>query len=154
MTHVGFLLRVEWNHQYTEPPNGWPRLLAEMYVPKEDYNALHGKMPESIASFPRPLGCGYSLHVQAIHTPIKSRSKEMLMATRQKLLAKRMTRKYPLFAAAFAAQEVARKPAYYIEGIGACQTEREALLAREKAEFEQYTARPNQLVVYASPYSP
>jgi hypothetical protein len=154
MATVGMVFRIEWNNHYTEPPNGWPRLLAEIYFPKEDYNILQGKIPEQIASIPHPLGSGYSIHIQAINTPLKPRSKETLVMTRKKILKERMTRKYPLFAESFIAQAIAHNPKYYIEGLGACQAKREALLIWEKMEFEKYTSRPLQLVIYASPFSP
>jgi hypothetical protein len=141
---TGRLYRVEWANPYTVPPDGAPRILAEIFVP-----GWTGSAPAEIENFPRSLGGGYSLTSRHVSPPPRSLPQASLANVRQKRLARRMNRKAPMFAEQFITDELRRKPAYYA-GITDPDIEqrRNARIDEERTEWQGYWSRPNQLVVY------
>jgi hypothetical protein len=108
---LGFLWRVCWLNPYTQPPEGMPRVLAEEFVPCRPGQGA-GKPPASLlALIPQP-GTGYSLSVSAVTPPPKGLSGARLAKVRRERLERRM-RRYPLFAAQFTREALARNPDYY-----------------------------------------
>lgn len=144
---IGMLFRVEWNNPYTEPPDGAPRVLAEIFVP----GAIDGKSPPEIRAIPVTPGGGYSLSIRAIPPQPRQLPVETLARVRRKRLERRTRAKAPLFAGEFIADELARKPDYYA-GITdpGIEARKQAALEHERAERERLLALPNILVVYGA----
>ena len=146
MSHVlGHIYRVEWSNPYTEPPAGQPRILAEIYVP-EPRDVL---MPPEIEAMHR-IGSGYSITIRSLVQPPVERSPEAKAATRQKLLRNRMEAKYPLLADDMIAQDIARKPDYYLDGTSDRDAAKAARIAAELEEIAYLTANANRLIVYGT----
>jgi len=117
MTHVGYKYSVEWHSPYTQPPDGQPRVMVEMFESIEQRKARmdNGEMstPEVINALHR-IGDGYCIVSQAVCMPIKQMNKDSLAIIRQKRIKRRIQKKYPLFAEEFIQQEIAKKPDYYL----------------------------------------
>ena len=150
MPHVGFICRVAFmypnNPGYPPPPPGMPHILAELYLPKEEFWALRGRLPTAISQLPRPLHYNYSSG--AINTPIQPWTKERKIENRQNRLKDRVNRKYPMFAEQFITDAIAKKPEYFLEGVGDREAEREQLLENERREFKRFTANSGYLFIY------
>lgn len=144
---AGRLFRVEWNNPYTEPPDGAPRILAEIFLP----DAVDGKPPPEIRAIPVTPGGGYSLSIRAISPPSRQLPVQTLARVRRKRLERRVRAKTPLFADEFIAGELARKPDYYA-GITdpGIEARKQAALEHERAEREVLLGRPNTLIVYGA----
>lgn len=144
---TGMLFRIEWANPYTEPPDGAPRILAEIYLP----GATSGKPPPEILTFPFTPGGGYSLSIRAIHSLPRQLPAQSLARVRRKRLEQRVRAKTPLFADEFIAEEIAKKPDYY-NGITAPSIEarRQAVLEYEQTEYERLSASPGVLIVYGA----
>jgi hypothetical protein len=145
MSSVGFIWRIEWGNPYTDPPNGLPRILAEIYVTKS-YDGEGAREPASLKPIMPPLGCGFCVSVRAINKPLKPISKEAKVSLRKKKLKKRMEKKYPLFADQFAAEVMQLKRDYYSGNDD--DQHRDAVLHSAAVEFEKLTSNPNHLFVY------
>lgn len=117
MAHVGYKYSVEWHSPYTQPPDGQPRVIAEMFESieqrKERMDKGETSTPETINELHR-IGDGYCVVSQAVSTPIKQMNKDSLAIVRQKRLKRRIQNKYPMFAGEFIQQEIANKPDYYL----------------------------------------
>jgi hypothetical protein len=144
---TGRLYTIEWSNPYSQPPNGAPRVLAEMFVPNEPGKPT--QTPAEIETFPRSLGGGYSLTSRHVSPPPRELSKDTLARVRRKRLARRVNAKVPLFAEHFTEVELNRKPDYY-DGITdpGIEQRRKARIEEEHAEWQEFWSRPNQLVVY------
>lgn len=144
---TGRLFRVEWNNPYTEPPDGAPRILAEMFVPHEA--GAGSQTPAEIEAFPYSLGGGYGVRSSHVSPPPGQLSKESLATVRQKRIARRVNAKVPMFSEHFIQEEIARKPDYY-QGVTDPDIEgrRLARIQKESADYKDYFSRPNQLVVF------
>ena len=59
-----------------------------------------------------------------------------------------MRQRYPLFAEQFAAEKVAARPGYYLEGVADGDAERERILAAEREYYECMSANAGRLFVY------
>lgn len=116
MTHVGFHYQIRWNNPYTEPPEGKPLVIAEMFETieqrKQRVNGGDGYFPERLSAMCE-LGSGYGCHITAITTPHKKLPKVTLAEVRKKRIKRRMQAKYPMLADIFVAEEIERKPEYY-----------------------------------------
>ena len=144
---TGRLYRIEWANPYTQPPDGAPRVLAEMFVPHTP--GSQNWTPAEIEAFPHSLGGGYSVFSRHVSPPPRELPIESLAKVRRKRLARRVNAKVPLFAEHFTQVELNRKPDYY-DGITNPEIEqrREARIEEEHAEWQEFWSRPNQLVVY------
>ena len=106
---LGFLHRLEWSNEYTNPPNG-VRVMKEIFIPIED---------ESCRQTPREIeetmviGSGYCHTIRAITAFPREMSRETLANVRRKRLRRRVEEKYPLFAEQFIEEELRRKADYY-----------------------------------------
>jgi hypothetical protein len=141
---TGRLYRLEWSSPYTSPPDGAPRVLAEIFILGNPTQP-----PAELMAVPHSLGGGYSLTSRHISPPSKQLPPETLARVRQQRLARRVNAKTPMFAEQFIAAEWARKPEYYA-GITDPDIEerKQAALQREKEEWFALCSRPNRLVVY------
>ena len=85
MSHVGFACQLAFmypNSQgYPAPPPGMPYILAELYLPKEEFWTLQGRIPPALFQFPRPPH--YSYCSRAINTPVQPWTTERKIACRQ-----------------------------------------------------------------------
>ena len=133
MNVVGFVWRIEWSNPYTQPPDGGLRVLAEVFIP----NGVRNRCPPEIES-QHVLGSGYAVCCRAVVKPIKRRTPEQLALTRQARLRNRMTKQWPLLAEVFIAEELAKRPDYYLEGKSSREDEREAVLAEQQKEYDRY----------------
>ena len=110
---LGFLHKLEWSSPYTNPPEGRPRVLVEVFIPAHIEGCR--QCPREIEEVWKP-GDGYSHSIRAITEFPKEMSQGVLRSIRQKRLARRMEEKFPLFANQFIEEEMVRKKDYY-EGI-------------------------------------
>lgn len=136
-----FVLRIEWHNPYTSPPDGAPRVLAEMVVERPH------PTPSELLAHVRP---GYWPSSRYLRPPQRVTPPEKLAARRQKALHKKMSERYPLFAEQFAAEKLDAKPGYYLDGRGQWDEERAAILAEEAAYYAEASGRIGVLVVFAS----
>lgn len=143
----GFVYQVAFNNPYREPPDGLPRVLAEMFVLRSERGA-GSWVPAEIAAFPAPYG--FSIHITHVGPPTRSQPPERRAKIRQQRLAARNERKAPLFAETFTAEEIARKPGYYVEGVSEADAAYEAAVARERAVYERLLREHGKLVVYGA----
>lgn len=134
--------RVEWSNPYTSPPDGRPRVPAEMVVPWEDGGDK--SVPPALAEI--AAGRGWSLTWQFLSPPARRVPQEVKAVRRQKAVAKRMEARYPLFAGVFTEEKIAAKPAYYLDGKSDYDEEAAALLAAEAAYYEEALGRVGVLV--------
>jgi hypothetical protein len=141
---TGRLFRIEWGNPYCDPPQGAPRILAEIFVPGHPT-----RTPPELLAVPVSLGGGYSLTSRHIAPPARSLPQESLASLRRKRLVRRINARAPLFAEAFIEQELAGKPDYYDgQTDPGLETRRKAVLDREQAERDELWSRPNQLIIY------
>jgi len=145
--NTGWLFRIEWANPYTNPPEGAPCILAEIFAP----DALNGSPPPELLSIPITPGGGYSISIRAIWPPPRQLSVEMLARVRRKRLDRRARAKMPLFADEFIRQEMAKKPDYYA-GVTdpSIEARRQSTQEQEQAERERLWAQPNILLVYGA----
>jgi hypothetical protein len=59
---VGRLFSIEWGNPYTHPPDGAPRVLAEIFVPHEP--GRYTPAPPELLGVPHTLGGGYSMSLR------------------------------------------------------------------------------------------
>jgi hypothetical protein len=144
---TGRLYTIEWANPYTQPPDGAPRVLAEMFVPNKPGQG--NRTPAEIEAFPLSMGGGYSVFSRHVSPPPRELSIQSLAKVRRKRLARRVNAKVPMFAEHFTQAEINRKPGYYA-GITDPDIEqrRTARIEEEHAEWQEFWSRPNRLVVY------
>lgn len=153
MSHaLGFILSLAWYTPYADPPDGLPRVAAEMYVPC-DYPGQGTKpTPKELEDLRQALigkGLHYSLNSQALMPESRRLPPESVASARQKRMQRRIEKSAPLLADELIAKELAAKPSYY-----AGQTDpnleaaRDAVLAAEAERRQHLTSTPNQLHVY------
>lgn len=124
----------EWSSRYKDPPNGQPRVLAEVYLP---YSEWPQPTPPEIEAVWKP-GSGYSIYITFLSQPPKQMNKEALASVRLKRLRRRIEKKYPLLADHVIAEEIAKKPEYY-QGITRAdlQASRDDVIAFELDQLER-----------------
>ena len=153
MSHaLGFILSLAWYTPYDDPPDGLPRVAAEIYVPC-DYPGQGGKpAPKDLADLHQALrakGLRYCLNSQALMPESRRLPPASVASARQKRMHRRIQNSAPLLAEELIAEELAAKPAYY-----AGQTDpdleaaRDAVLAAEAERRQRLTSTPNQLHLY------
>lgn len=99
-----------WRKGATPPPNGMPRILKAVLCDKAH------PIPVEIKDAWREMGpgSGWSIGWEMIEQrPIKRWSPEAKARVRQLNLRRRIEKKFPLFADAFVAAELAARPDYY-----------------------------------------
>ncbi|MBN1535218.1 MAG: hypothetical protein JW908_00695 [Anaerolineales bacterium] len=116
MTHIGYHYTLQWGNPYTDPPEGKPRVIAEMF---ETIKQRKNRVANGDEYFPRQLsalhtlGDGYGCHISAVSTPHKKLPKDTLAEVRKKRIKRRMQKKYPMLADILVAEEMEKKPEYY-----------------------------------------
>ena len=141
---LGHVWKIVWGNPYTSPPDGWPRVLAEMFVPVSEPGAGSGDCPSEIVNYPRPRG--YSVCCAGIEEPPKPLAHEKLASNRCKRLEARERKRHPLFAEQFVAERIAAQPDYFA---GTDQRPgRDQELADWRARIEYLTAHANELMTY------
>lgn len=148
MNALGFLWQIAWSNPYTEPPDGQPRLLAEIYVPCDYPGQGANKRPDDLMALHRP-GSGYAVSSRAVMPASRQLPPETLAGVRQKRLTRRLERQAPLLADMLIADELAAKPDYYAGQTDPdIETARVAVQEAEEAERQRLLASPNVLFVY------
>ena len=137
-----FVKRIEWGNPNTSPPDGRPRLLAEIVVEHQ----TDGKK-ELEKHFPG-CGSGCSITFRALPPPLRVTPPEVLAERRRKALAKKMENRFPLFAQEFTDDRIKQRPDYYIDGRGHNEEERAEILRQEAAYYEEASRRIGVLVVF------
>lgn len=137
-----YVWRLQWYSPYSEPPEGQPRIRAEIAT------CDHRQAPEAIVALVRP-GDHYSLTFQYLPPPHREMTPEAKAALRRKRLERRMRQRYPLFAEQFVSEKVAARPSYYLDGVGNDDAERSRILAAEREYYEYMVANIGRLFVYA-----
>lgn len=137
-----FVKRIEWSHPRTLPPDGRPRILAEIVVE----NPLDGQ-EELNTCAPGP-GSGYSLVHRALRPPQRTIAPAIKAERRRKALAKKMQKRYPLFAQQFTEERIKQRPDYYIDGRSDYEEEAAEILRQEAAYYEEASKRIGVLVVF------
>lgn len=140
----GRLWQISFNNPYRDPPDGWPRVLAEMFTLQE--NTRGGEIPAEIDAFPSPPG--YGLHITHVGPPPASRPPEVRASIRRKRLAARNAKSAPLFAEVFTAEEIAANPMYYVEGKSAQDAAREEAESEWRKQYERMLSEHGKLIVY------
>jgi len=144
MTVVGFLFRLSWFNNYTDPPDGRPRVIAEIFIPTKPGQGAPNT-PNELKGLTK-LGDGYGISVTALSAPQKEWTIERKIKNRNRLLRSRIERKYPMFADQFVEAEIKRKPEYFIDGKDDYAEERAELLDHYARRFEYYTSNPCKLI--------
>jgi len=103
---------LQWANPYTEPPDGGPRVLAEVFVPAERLGQGAPPCPEEIASLHVP-GSGYVVCIAYVDELVREMSVEGKALIRRKRLRRRLETKYPMFADKFYEEDIEKKPEYY-----------------------------------------
>ena len=101
---------VAWRNPYTQPPEGGPRVIAAMLVPRGQ------PAPEELQQLLREkgLGSGWCLCWELItQKPVRRWSQEARARVRKLNLRRRIEKRFPLFAEDFIAAEIASRPSYY-----------------------------------------
>lgn len=98
---------LEWNNPKTNPPEGQPRILVDVTLPR-------GEKPASLNAQWKP-GTGYGIHFYGAVSlkPPRTLSESAKQSIRRKALARRMRTKNPLFADTAIAAAIAANPTYY-----------------------------------------
>lgn len=141
----GFVFQVAFNNPYRDPPDGLPRVLAEMFVLRSDRLA-GGRPPAEIEAFQAPYG--YGVHITHVGPPTRPQSPERRASMRRQRLAARNERRAPLFAEAWTAEEIAAKAEYYVDGLSDADAAYEAALERERAVYDRLLREHGQLIRY------
>jgi hypothetical protein len=140
----GRIHRIEWSNPYTDPPNGAPRILAEVFT-------LGRTPPQEYLDLPVSLGGGYCRASAHASPPGRQLPAESLAGVRQKRLARRVRKKAPLFADELICQEMQAKPDYYAgETDAALKAAHDEVLTREAEAYADYLTRVDQVIIYAS----
>jgi hypothetical protein len=144
MPHVGFRYTVEWHTEYSEPPEGLPRIKAEVFESLEKRNA---RMAEGGPSVPSALealhtiGDGYCVTIQAVVTPSRQLPPATLAGIRKKRTQRRIEKKYPMFAEQFIEEAVVNNPSYFSgQTRKDLQKEHDAEIIREQEFYNRYLA--------------
>ena len=105
-------LSIAWANPYTEPPDGAPRVLWAVTVPRRAEAASFWAEGDTMTGH-RP-GDGYAHHWSPVSTkPRRTVSQAGKASIRQKRLRRKIERKAPLFAEQLIARELESDPEYY-----------------------------------------
>lgn len=106
--------RVGWGSPWTEPPAGWPRVLAEALEP--DWESSDKKIPEDLDALSWQHR-GYTIFCAMYESEPRDASRrwspERKARTRRQRLEKRLKARYPLFWRQYYDEELARRSLYY-----------------------------------------
>ncbi len=151
MKSYAVLIQLRWRNPYTEPPNGL-RVLAEIYRHADDPESR--KSPAEFDELSRS-GDGYSPYLTfPALMPARELPPESLASVRKKRTARRIEKKYPLFAEQFIAETIARQPEYYA-GITRAdlQADRDRV-KRDEAERREYLeAHLGEVLIYGKSHA-
>jgi hypothetical protein len=112
MAVIGYVWSLRWANPYTSPPDGLPRVRAEVFFPAKHPNYGFGNCPAELRDQHVP-GSGWCICGGAVTTPPKELNQAALASVRRKRLARRVAAKYPLLAEQIIEEEIAKRPAYY-----------------------------------------
>lgn len=142
MTHVGFHYQIRWNNEYTDPPEGKPRVIAEMF---ETIEQRKQRMMNGDKAFPKrlaelcELGSGYGCHITSVNTPHKKLSKESLAKVRKKRIKRRMQTKYPMLADILVTEAIENNPNYYAgETDPEIQSMQDEMIRKEEEFYQRF----------------
>lgn len=135
-----FIQRIEWGNPYTSPPDGRPRVRAEIAT-------CDPRTPEALRALKTP-GDGWSITSRYCALPAREMTPEAKASMRRKRLEKRMNDKYPLLADQFVAEKIAAQPGYYLDGVSEGDAERARILAEEREYYERMAANIGRLFNY------
>jgi len=106
--------RVAWHSPYTEPPAGWPRVLAESLVP--DWHSSDKRYPDDLEQLSRSRW-GYTIYTSLYDDngpdARKSWSRERKAKARKQRLEKRLEKQCPMFWQQMYQEELSKRPLYY-----------------------------------------
>jgi len=141
-----FLFRISWFNPYTNPPEGKPRVLAEMSAEKS--HPVPTEYQEVLKRL-APIGSGYGIGITCITPRLKDRewSVERKAANRRKLLQGRVNKAAPLFAEDIIKAEVAKKPEYF-QGTSACDEAHDRVLQEQEETYKKWAENIGKLFVY------
>lgn len=143
MALIGHVWSFEWFSPYTQPPDGAPRKLVEVFVP---LTGASNRQPSELGRVVRPRG--YAVYSTALAEPMRSLPPETLGRIRRQRLAARLESKVPMFADEFTATALAERPDYF-EGFDAARDEARArVLGAERERYEYLIIHPNELLRY------
>lgn len=103
-----YTFELAWHSPYTSPPNGQPRVLLSITREVES----SANLPAEIRALADP-GNGYAIHIHVTPKPARRISQEGRASVRRKSLARRIERKWPLFATQVTEEELAARPDYF-----------------------------------------
>jgi hypothetical protein len=144
---IGAVWKIEWNNPYTNPPEGMPRILAEFFYNNDDPRSR--LLPSEVNDFYTKhnlQGNGYGIYWQSVHIQ-KTLDQGKLASIRKKRLQRRMSEKYPLFAAQFIAEELEKKPEYY-SGITDARINQKRASILEAEESHLHELLDKRVIVY------
>lgn len=152
MNPLGFIWALTWSNPYTDPPPGWPRTVAEIFIPSAHPGEGARRSVEISAAHRELIAAGqtgYVVTCTALMPASKQLPPETLASVRQQRLARRMQKQAPLLAGELIRDELAAKPDYYA-GVTVPETQdrRDAVLQMEAERRQHLTSTPNQLHVY------
>jgi hypothetical protein len=139
MAVLGSVWSLRWSNPYTTPPDGMPRVRAEVFFPVGHPNYGWGGCPAELSDL-HVLGSGWVIAWCAVDAPIKPLSQQALGAVRRKRLARSVRAKYPLLAEQIIEEELAKRPHYYA---GVTDAE---IAARRAEVMQQLAARLQPLI--------
>lgn len=141
---TGRHFRIEWFNAHTDPPDGAPRVLCEVYVIEGN------KPPAEFTNFPFSHGGGYSVTSSHVPFPARVLPQSSLASIRRKKLEARIKEKYPMFSEQFLDEELKRKPDYY-NGITeeSLQIAKDNVLKSEKERYEFFLENIDMVIIHA-----
>ena len=143
-----FIHRLEWFNPYTSPPDGRPRVRAEIAT-------LDSRTPAALIALKTTPGDGWSNTVRYCPPPSeREMTPEAKASMRRKRLGTLMNKKYPLFAEQFVAEKITAMPNYYLDGTSEGDAERLRILAEEREYYERMSANVGRLFVYEAEGQP
>ena len=151
MSDYGVLIQLAWRNPYTQPPNGL-RVLAEIFRPQ---SAPGARIAPAEFDFLHTFGDGYgNVFSFPSFSPMRELPPESLATVRRKRTARRMQKKYPLFADQFTQEAITENPEYYA-GITRddLAVAKAAVLSREAERMAYLSAHLGELMIYGKSHS-
>jgi hypothetical protein len=148
MSVIGYLWSLRWANPYTSPPDGLPRVRAEVFFPVGNPGYGWGGCPAELKELHIP-GDGWCISGGAVSTPPRQLSQETLASVRRQRLVRRVAAKYPLLAEQIVEEELARRPAYYAGVTDAnIQAQRDKTLRQQAAHLQPLIETPGVIHWY------
>lgn len=158
MNPLGFIWALTWYNPYTNPPPGWPRTVAEIFIPSA-HPGEGARRSVEISDACHELitagQTGYVITCTALMPASKQLPPETLARVRQQRLERRVQKQAPLLAGELIQDELAAKPDYYA-GVTDPETQdrRDAVLQMEAERRKWFLDNPHQMRIYPKSYAP